>query len=386
VLACGHAPKLTVAPGTATAIATGGVIPRGADAVVMIEHTELIERAAPAIDLRRASRPDSSSPMRAPTSRAARRCCGAARRSPRARSACWRPGPGRRSMSWGRPTVAVLSTGDELAVLDSPLRPGRCLRLERRDHLRPQCEKRAASRSRSAHFRTTRPVLEAAVRKALGACETSCSPAAPRKGRATSRTVFVSRSARTGVIVHGVALKPGKPLCLAVAQGKPIVVAAGLSDLAIFTFPTLRGAVIRAKAGLPPEAAVRSIAAVPVRIASELGRKEFVLVALVAGENGPIAFPIGRGSGSVSTFSQADGFLEVDALRTAVDPGTKAQVTLIGQARAPDLVIAAATASRSTPCSRRCPGKASRRAPSRSAAWAALRPRGAANATWRRST
>ena len=65
-----------------------------------------------------------------------------------------------------------------------------------------------------------------------------------------------------------------------------------------------------------------------------------MLVALVAGEDGPIAFPIGKGSGSVTTFSQADGFLEVDALRTAVDPGTRAQVTLIGQARAPDLVIA----------------------------------------------
>ena len=50
--------QLAVAPGTATAIATGGVIPRGADAVVMIEHTELIELPpAPAIDLRRAVAP-----------------------------------------------------------------------------------------------------------------------------------------------------------------------------------------------------------------------------------------------------------------------------------------------------------------------------------------
>ena len=57
VLACGHAPKLTVAPGSATAIATGGVVPRGADAVVMIENTELIDAAAPAIDLRRAVAP-----------------------------------------------------------------------------------------------------------------------------------------------------------------------------------------------------------------------------------------------------------------------------------------------------------------------------------------
>ena len=54
-IACGVAPAVEVLPGTATAIATGGVIPRGADAVVMIEHTELIEDGAvPAIELRRA--------------------------------------------------------------------------------------------------------------------------------------------------------------------------------------------------------------------------------------------------------------------------------------------------------------------------------------------
>src|SRR5664279_3566522 len=55
VIACGDAPALEVAPGTATTIATGGVIPRGADAVVMIEHTELIKEGAPRIELRRAA-------------------------------------------------------------------------------------------------------------------------------------------------------------------------------------------------------------------------------------------------------------------------------------------------------------------------------------------
>jgi putative molybdopterin biosynthesis protein len=98
--------------------------------------------------------------------------------------------------------------------------------------------------------------------------------------------------------------------------------------------------VIRAKAGLPPEAAVTVDATLPVRIPSELGRKEFVLVALVAGADGPIAFPIGKGSGSVTTFSQADGFLEVDALRSSVDAGASMKVTRIGPARAPGLVIA----------------------------------------------
>ena len=78
----------------------------------------------------------------------------------------------------------------------------------------------------------------------------------------------------------------------------------------------------------------------PVRIASEMGRKEFVLVSLVAGDDGPIAFPSAKGSGAVTSFSQADGFIEIDALAAALDAGTQARVTLIGAAaRAPDLVI-----------------------------------------------
>ena len=78
----------------------------------------------------------------------------------------------------------------------------------------------------------------------------------------------------------------------------------------------------------------------PVRIASELGRKEFVLVALVAGEQGAVAFPTAKGSGAVTSFSQADGFLEIDALAPALDAGTRARVTLIGPTAAmPDLVV-----------------------------------------------
>jgi putative molybdopterin biosynthesis protein len=150
----------------------------------------------------------------------------------------------------------------------------------------------------------------------------------------------VSRLGPPGILVHGVALKPGKPLCLAVVGGKPLVVLPGFPTSAIFTFHTFVAPVIRARAGLPAEAARTVEAQVPVRIASELGRKEFVLVALVAGEHGPVAFPIPKGSGSVTSFSQADGFLEIDALASALDAGTRARITLIGQAaEMPDLVV-----------------------------------------------
>ena len=124
VLACGHAPKLTVAPGTVTAIATGGMIPRGADAVAMIEHTELIDDAAPAVDLRRATAPGQfvsyagSDIARGET--LLRRGATISSREIGMLAAC---GFAQVDVV-RRPKVAVLSTGDELAELGSPLRPG----------------------------------------------------------------------------------------------------------------------------------------------------------------------------------------------------------------------------------------------------------------------
>src|SRR5215831_2946740 len=84
VVACGHAPVIALASGTCTAIATGGVIPRGADAVLMIEQTELIEDGQPRIQ-------DSSFHTPDLILRAARPCCDMERASVHAKSGCLRP-------------------------------------------------------------------------------------------------------------------------------------------------------------------------------------------------------------------------------------------------------------------------------------------------------
>ena len=123
VIACGHAPKVEVRPGTATTIATGGVVPRGADAVVMIEHTELIERV-PAIELRRAVTPGQfisyagSDIARGETLMRKGQVIGS--REVGMLAAC-----GLAEIDVvRRPKVAVLSTGDELVALGDTLRPG----------------------------------------------------------------------------------------------------------------------------------------------------------------------------------------------------------------------------------------------------------------------
>jgi len=340
VLVCGRAPALAVAPGTATAIATGGVVPRGADAVVMIEHTELIEAAdGPAIDVRRAVAPGQFvSYAGSDIARGETLLRGGAPITSREIGMLAACGFDRVEVV-RRPTVAVLSTGNEL------VRPGETLRPATVYDSNGEILAAAISEAGGAPVRLgivadEVGALEAALRDALARCDMVVLSGGTSKGAGDLSHRVVAQLGQPGVLVHGVALKPGKPLCLAVVAGKPVVVLPGFPTSAIFTFHAFVALVIRARAGLAPEAARTIDATVPVRLPSELGRKEFVLVALTQGDDGPIAFPTPKGSGAVTAFSQADGFLEVDALAAAVDAGTRAKVTLIGAAHAPDLVIA----------------------------------------------
>jgi putative molybdopterin biosynthesis protein len=143
-----------------------------------------------------------------------------------------------------------------------------------------------------------------------------------------------------GVVAHGVALKPGKPICLAVTGGKPVVILPGFPTSAIFTFHEFLAPVIRAFAGLPPERRHTVPATLPMRVNSERGRTEYLLVGLVQGMDGYLAYPMGKGSGSVTSFSGADGFITIDQHTEILDSGSAVAVTLLGEQLEPaDLVI-----------------------------------------------
>jgi putative molybdopterin biosynthesis protein len=340
VIVCGHPPALEVGPDTATTIATGGVVPRGADAVIMIEHTELSDDAtAPAIDVRRAVAPGQfisyagSDIARGEV--VLRRKTRISSREIGMLAAC-----GIAEVEVVRkPRVAVLSTGDELVPPGGVLAPARVYDSNGAIIAAAVAEAGGEPVAFGA-FPDDEATLERIMRAALADCDLVVLSGGTSKGAGDLSHRIVSKLGKPGILVHGVALKPGKPLCLAVCDAKPLVVLPGFPTSAIFTFHAFVAPVIRARAGLAPEPARTIEADVPLRIGSELGRKEFVLVALVAGEQGPVAFPTAKGSGAVTSFSQADGFLEIDALASSLDAGTRAQVTLIGNSAAlPNLVI-----------------------------------------------
>ena len=341
LLACGVAPGIEVTPGTATAIATGGMIPRGADAVAMIEWTEFDDAAdGPAVLLKRAVAPG--------------QFIGFAGSDIARGEALLRAGTVVTSREIGmlaaaglaevpvvrRPRVAVISTGDELVPPGTPLPPGG-ITDSNATILCAAVAENGGVPVPMGIFRDEEATLEAAVRDALERADLVVMSGGTSKGAGDVSHRILSRLGAPGVIVHGVALKPGKPLCLAAVGPVPLVVLPGFPTSAVFTFHEFVVPVIRALAGLPPREETQVAATLAVRTPSELGRTEYVMVSLAeAPEGGLRAFPLGKGSGSVTAFSQADGFFAIPALDAGAEAGAPVSVRLIGSAsRPPDLVI-----------------------------------------------
>ncbi len=337
VIACGTAPALPVKPGTATSIATGGAVPRGADAIVMVEHTEPAGEGA--IAVRRAASPGQfiasagsdiargEALLRAGTVIGSREigmlaACGIAE------VRVTRP-----------PRVAVISTGDELVQPGLELGPA-SIYDSNGAIVTAAINENGGDAVFLGAVADDEEALEAVLRKALQSCDMVVVSGGTSKGAGDVSHRIIARLGKPGIIAHGVALKPGKPLCLAVCDGKPVVILPGFPTSAMFTFHDMIVPVLRRMAGLPPRADAHVTAKVPVRIASELGRTEFVMVSLVEGEGGLIAYPTGKGSGAITSFAQADGFLKIDALADQMPAGTAAEVTLFTpHVRVPDLVI-----------------------------------------------
>ena len=188
VIACGVQPAVEVKPGTATAIATGGVIPRGADAVVMIEHTDLIEGTAPAIDLRRAVAAGNfvsyagSDIARGET--LLRKGTRLGSREIGMLAACGLAGVD----VVRRPRVAVLSTGDELVEPGKPLPPAGVYD-SNGAILAAAIIEAGGDPIPFGAFPDDELALELAMCAALESLPTwSCSRAAPRKAPAICRT------------------------------------------------------------------------------------------------------------------------------------------------------------------------------------------------------
>lgn len=339
VLAPGVMPKQPVIGGRATPIATGGMLPRGSDAVLMVEHSELVGPAdGQMVEVRRPlTGGENVSYASTDVARGETVLRAGQRLTSREIGVLAALGLSVCPV-FRRPRVAIFSTGNEIVALGAALRPG-AVYDSNAAIIGAAVEELGGIAVHLGVVADNERELEGALARGLES-DVVVFSGGTSKGAGDISYRIVQALRNPGVVAHGVALKPGKPICLAVTEGKPVVVLPGFPTSAIFTFHEFVAPVIRAFAGLPPERRHTVPATLPMRVNSERGRTEYLLVGLVQGPEGYFAYPMGKGSGSVTTFSSADGFITIDQHTEMLDSGSTVAVTLLGQQIEPaDLVI-----------------------------------------------
>jgi putative molybdopterin biosynthesis protein len=371
VIHTGIVPKTIVRSGEAVAIATGGMMPRGADAVVMVEHADVASvfsgtGAGPAdyVNIGRAVSAGSGVSFAGTDITAGetvlRRGTILTSRDTGVLAAVGVPSVD----VWRKPIVAILSTGDEIIPPGQPMQPARIYDSNAQvlaDAVRELgCEPR-----RLGIVADDTDQLRTMLRDALTGADAVLLSGGTSKGAGDVSYRVVAELTDPGIVAHGVALKPGKPICLAATGGTPVVVLPGFPTSAIFTFHEFVAPVLSAMAGIPERGGRRQAARIvqarlAVKVNSEIGRTEYLLVGLVESgdpgsgirdpkdtesrvpnpESGLAAYPMGQGSGSVTTFSRADGFTTIGRHEEIVQAGTTVNVQLLGrELQLADLVV-----------------------------------------------
>lgn len=330
-----------LAAGSAMAVATGAAIPRGASAVVMVEYVEL---ASDRLLVRRPAEPGANITF-------------AGTDIGRGETVLFR-GSVLTSRETGvlaalgisrvdvvrRPRVGIISTGDELREPGDSLPVG-CVFDSNARVLADLVQELGGEPRPFGIVPDDIERLHEVFRRAVSECDVVLLSGGTSKGWSDLSYRVVAEFGPPGIVVHGVALKPGKPLCLAVVarlpRPVPVAVLPGFPTSAIFTFQEFVAPILCELAGRPTSPAATISAILPGRVNSERGRTEFVLVGLVPGlDSTPVAVPMGKGSGSVTAFGRADGFITIPRQREYLEAGERVEVRLLGAGVRPaDLVV-----------------------------------------------
>jgi molybdopterin molybdotransferase len=319
----GTEPDVTVGPGTVASMPTGGVLPRGADAVVMIEYTQ--EAMPGTIEVVRAVAPGDGV-VRADEDAAPGAELVPAGRPLRAQDLGMLAAAGVTEVAvHSRPRVTVLSTGDEVVPPDTAaLRPGQ-VRDASAVALAGLVTEAGGEPVPGGIVPDDAAALQSALRAALASSDLIVISAGSSVGARDETAGVVRGLGPPGIWCHGLAIRPGKPTLLAECGGVPIIGLPGNPRSALVIFRLLGIPLVRLVGGCttpPPEPAVR--ARLARDLASATGRLDVVQVRVRDG----VATPVFGLSALLSVLTAADGFVVVPEEATGLDAGAEVEVTL----------------------------------------------------------
>lgn len=326
-----HAEAPGLGPGQAARIPTGGSLPTGADAVVMVEHTAVLGGGlgAGTIEIRRTVAPGENVMLPGEDVRAGDWALPAGRVL-RAQDIGLLAALGVTSVrAGGKPRVAILSTGDELVPPSATPRPGQIRDVNSRALACMAAEAGAAPRTLGI-IPDDLPRLTNALAEALAGCDALFVSGGSSLGARDHTVSAILAQPGAQILAHGVAMSPGKPTILATAGGKAILGLPGQVTSAQVVMAVLLKPFLRHLAGdaaalsAPPPAFVAELSR---NIAGRPGREDFVRVRLERRDGQPpLAHPVLGKSGLLKTLLAADGLIAVPAASEGLYKGALAPV------------------------------------------------------------
>ncbi len=322
----GEEAKTAVEPGKAVAIPTGGMLPQGADAVVMVEYTQALDEGT--IEVTRPVAPGENVLGTGDDIRQGEKIA--------SRGSVLRPQDvgvlaalGIASVEvFRRPRVALISTGDEVVPVDTrPLQPGK-VRDINSFALAAQIESAGAEVGMRAKIVDSLEELISFSVRALDDHDMIVLSGGSSVGIRDYTLQVLDQLPDSKLLLHGVAIRPGKPTILGLSGGKifwglPGQPVSALITCRAFVVPSIER--LQGRSTGAPTGGFR--AALNRRLPSVHGRTDFVPVSISAAEDGtPEALPIFGKSGAISILTRADGYVVVPEHVEGYDKGTEVVV------------------------------------------------------------
>jgi molybdenum cofactor synthesis domain-containing protein len=322
----GEEPKLTIAPGEAVEIVTGAPIPEGANAAVMIEDTEREDsdlHVFTPVKINENVMKKGSDIKQGAVVLKKGQVLGSSEIGALAAL-------GLTSAKVLRiPMVAVLSTGGEVTDPGKPLPPGKIYDINAYGISTAVIE----SGGKPVYFGSV-PDDKAALTKALQTAVTSTDMVITSGGVSVGPKDYtaqiVDSLGKPGIVVYGIAVKPGKPTTVGFIGEKPVICLPGHPTSALLIFYLMVKPLIQQLAGRPVTGMKNVRAFAGARMFSAKGRRTFVMVKLEFDKDCRlIAEPVETGaSGAITTLAKADGFVEIGENEQFVDVDQEVSVAL----------------------------------------------------------
>jgi len=319
----GEWPKTIIRAKEAVRLSTGAPIPEGGNAVIMLEHTALREMEVAAYGSVTPSQnilPRGLDVQKNQTIVKAGLVIGL-----REIGMLSAVGLGEVEV-YRRPRVAVLSTGREIVAPGLRLMSGEVYDINM-STLSTSIFRCGAVPVPIGILKDEPNELKRAVLRACEETDVAVSSGATSAGPEDILPKVLNEVGRPGVIVHGISMKPGKPTAIAVLNGKPFFALPGHPTSALITFHLLVKPVLAQMIGLKTEIGERVKAKAFTKILKEREALSFVAVSLDRDELGEfVAKPIKRESGALTTFIEADGFVEIPSMKQLIEKGEEVTV------------------------------------------------------------